>query len=229
MATATKTRTTKKTRTPKKSKKFQTPVVKPTKKLTPVQMRIAIAKDVLAQLKLKKLRPEVGWWADDSRLGGLEDWAWKKIDEANVPEGGTCTLNTQDYSKNIKSCRVCALGAIFMGISNLYGVNITGVDPDMYEVFENLSKSPLQEYFSKDQLHLLECAFEGGGGAHDIYTIDKKLRGFALAFHYGFQSDKDRLKAIMENIIENNGTFKPETSLTQKMLLEGYEKMYAGD
>lgn len=225
MAAATKVRTTKKART----KKFQTPVVKPAKKLTPAQMRIAIAKDVLAQLKLKKLRPEVGWWADDSHLGGLEDWAWEKLDETNTTKEGVCTINTQDYSKNVKSCRVCALGAIFMGISNLYGINITGADPDMYNVFEDLSKSPLKEYFSKDQLQLMECAFEGGGGAHDIYTIDKKVRGFALAFHYAFDSDKDRLKAIMENIIKNKGTFKPETSLTHAMMLKGFENIYAED
>jgi hypothetical protein len=56
MATKTKTKT--------KTKK---------KTLTKNQMRVAIAKDVLSQIKTRKIIPQVGVWMEDPKMGSLED------------------------------------------------------------------------------------------------------------------------------------------------------------
>jgi hypothetical protein len=117
-----------------------------------------------------------------------------------------------------------------MGVSNLYGIaiNFNGDTDDMFEVFDNLAASPLSQYFSKEQLRLMEVSFEGSDGVYGIDDVEKKDRGFALAFHYAFKSPKERLEAMMKNIIANKGIFKPDISLTREMLIKGFEQVGNG-
>ncbi len=114
-----------------------------------------------------------------------------------------------------KSCTVCALGAMFL--THLDNTDSLKVTPtgwfriESFDVYEQLS-----EVFTEEQLGLIEAAFECDWGCYydDTWDIEN---GFpedhpcfkAEAFGRSYTEPRERLVAIMENIIANEGTFKP--------------------
>lgn len=173
------------------------------KKLTKAEMRIAIAKDVIAQIKAKKYNPIQGTWVKS--VGGQEYDDWLLT--------ASCEVDVRDYTKNMKACYVCALGSLFVSAVNKYN-NVYGTYDSVstFEVFSSIgtgeNKSPLLRYFSSSQLQLIEFTFEGGMGAFYFYDNSSTVER-AYAFHEQYPDDKDRLIAIMKNIIKNKGIFKP--------------------
>jgi hypothetical protein len=204
MATKTKTKT--------KTKK---------KTLTKNQMRVAIAKDVLSQIKTRKIIPQVGVWMEDPKMGSLDDIVYNAVDNY-LDSDDTCRLmpfSAQDYTKKVKNCRVCALGSIFVSSVNLFnGVEFDNGE-EVYDCFENLKTSPLNRYFSPEELELIEGCFEGDDGLH-ADRLNTRDRGVAIAFTNKYPIVKKRLEAIMNNIIKNDGSFKPEQELTKENLLD---------
>jgi hypothetical protein len=175
------------------------------KKLTKAEMRIEIAKDVIAQIKAKKYNPMQGRWVEQADGPDYDDWLFENAT--------TCKVDVRDYTNNINKCNVCALGSLFVSAVNKYN-NVYGTYDSVstYEVFSSIGtgekKSPLLRYFSSSQLQLIEFTFEGGIGAfyfHDNTPTVKR----AYDFHEQYSNAKDRLIAIMKNIIKNKGTFKP--------------------
>jgi hypothetical protein len=191
------------------------------KKLTKNQMRVAIAKDVLAQIKSKKIIPQMGVWMEDPKMGSLDDIVYNSVDNY-LDSDDTCRLmpfSAQDYTKKVKNCRVCALGSIFVSSVNLFnGVEFDNGE-EVYDCFENLKTSPLNRYFSPEELELIEGCFEGDDGAHSD-KLETRKRGVAIAFKNKYPVVKKRLEAIMHNIIKNDGSFKPEQELTKENLLD---------
>jgi hypothetical protein len=61
--------------------------------------------------------------------------------------------------------------------------------------------------FDRDQLDLLEAAFESHGDL--AYVASEAALEQAVAFAMGL-SGADRLRLVWENVIANDGTFKPE-------------------
>jgi hypothetical protein len=175
------------------------------KKLTKAEMRIAIAKDVIAQIKAKKYNPTNGVWVVSDCGQEYDDWL--------LTAASSCEVDVQVYTKNINKCNVCALGSLFVSAVNKYN-NVYGTFDSVstYEVFSSIGteekKSPLLRYFSSSQLQLIEFTFEGGMGAFYFYDNSSTAER-AYAFYEQYPDDKDRLIAIMKNIIKNKGIFKP--------------------
>jgi len=206
---------------PAKTKKSTAVAKKPSTK-TPAQMRVIIAKDVLAQIASRRYLPTEGSWVANSNLGG--GVLYRGMDcyiGDRLAEGGRlCKIDARDYVNKVKKCSVCALGAIFMSqVSNFGGVTFTD-GSHAYDVFEDLERSPLKKYFSVGQLELIEACFEGLDGAYSGDMVKSSDRVSAQAYYICHKNATKRMTAIMNNIIRNKGTFVPSQDLTKEMLIE---------
>lgn len=224
--------TTKKTNkaSTRTSKKSTVAKKKPSAGSTKAQMRVTIAKDVLAQIAARRYRPEAGSWVDDSALGGLDTYISGRFDKAYAaqaqskkPGKDDCEIkvNAKDYLNKVKTCSVCALGAIFMSQVNTCGDVIFSEDSaSPFDVFEDLYSSPLKKYFSVNQLTLIEGCFEGTSGAHECDLNDGDDRLIAQAYVFTYENPTKRMTAIMTNIIRNKGNFVPSQDVTKEALIE---------
>lgn len=165
------------------------------KVMSPAQKRVAIARDVLEQIKLQKFIIERGNFAI-VRNGIYPD-----------PE-----VFDKKYlrSKEVIACDVCAIGACIISGIRLFNKVTFGEKYISPEESWNL----VREFFSPQQAVLIENAFEKGGGAYNCdWSEDEKLpdvdTGTAEEFGEQHDDDTERAVAIFENIITNKGTFKP--------------------
>lgn len=149
--------------------------------MTNKEKRVALAKDVLAQLRAKKLAPRTGTYC-------------------RVDDDGTC--------------HVCALGALVVACCN----------PDEVESKE-AAIACLVPLFSRQQVALIEAAFEQYSDpptAEGTSVSRKALATAAEMFSSSYRKEgemldvfmtrylaacKRRMRAIMRNIIDNDGTF----------------------
>ncbi len=200
---------------PAKTKKSTAVAEKPSTK-TPAQMRVIIAKDVLAQIASRRYRPAEGSWVANSNVGDLDLY----IEDRLAEDEKLCKVDASEYVNKVKKCSVCALGAIFMSqVSNFGGV--TFIDGRYaYDVFEDLDRSPLKKYFSVNQLKLIEACFEGLDGIYADYIGKSSDRISAQTYYICHNDATKRMIAIMNNIIRNKGTFVPSQDLTKEMLIE---------
>jgi hypothetical protein len=170
------------------------------KKATKAQKRVMIAQDVLAQLKAKRYVAESGCWVKPNI-----DSAWEqKLSHHD-------SVQELFIEQKIESCNVCALGGLFMSCTNFNNNTLLEDLDDASEGLGNLIEeeqlsNKLNEIFSTNQLKLIESYFEANGGFFRDYDEDDRIE----VFYNKNSSDKKRLQLIMENIVENNGTFVPE-------------------
>lgn len=149
-------------------------------KMTPSNRRVTIAKDTIAALIAKKI---VAYQGD----GYLSDRHTENGDK--LPD---------DYK-----CNVCALGGMFIGLTTrIKGLSVKTESGLRSQVIE-----PLVEYFDVYQLAAIEYAFERGAVALHGLNPDEAFRCEDFGMEY--EDHNDRLIAIMQNIIDNKGTFKP--------------------
>lgn len=202
------------------------------KKATVTQKRVLIAKDVIAQIKANKIKPEQGSFVQvekvknfissseaDKRTGAW-NYAMNRLSDS---EGSDADVRQLYLDNTIQQCSCCALGGMFMSCT-LYNNNTTVEDlcyagADIGDVIlEEGDKSlpnGLNKFFSVAQLKLIEQTFEGDQGAINSGMDDgtgeiiDKFSPQAEAFYTKYKKPKDRLIAIMQNIVKNNGTFKP--------------------
>lgn len=180
--------------------------------LSPSEKRVYIARDVLAQIALKKLIPATGVW-----LTGKTSSLVKERDLKSDPE-------LQDIIAKTKQCEGCAMGGLFMSavciadelrVSELEGVKSFQTDREIDKTF-GYSLTPftdggdvehgdafkyLKRFFTRDQLVKIEAAFEQNGGSECDYEAGE--------FAPETQDPTERMTLIMQNIIVNKGTFKP--------------------
>ena len=168
------------------------------KKANKAQKRVMIAQDVLAQLKAKRYVAESGCWV--------------RIHYSPATVAETDSVQELFVEKKIESCNVCALGGLFMSCTNF---NNNTLLKDLDSVSEYLGSlvdegkklsNKLNSIFTTNQLKLIESYFEANGGFFRDYDEDDRIE----VFYNKNSSDKKRLQLIMENIVENNGTFVPE-------------------
>ena len=186
------------------------------KKATKAQKRVMIAQDVLAQIKAKRYVAEPGMWV-------VPTFSENFCNTDSDP--GKESVQQLFASKEIESCNVCALGGLFMSCTNLNNhttysqFNSESEDIGALIGYEEGLSNELDVFFSKNQLTLIEIYFEDGEGYFSIdnETVDTGSRFYKSidfdhvnSFNDKYQDDDDRLKAIMKNIVENNGTFVPE-------------------
>ena len=171
------------------------------RKLSKDRKRVAIAKDVIAQLKSNKYQASPGDWCFISNVSS---------DKFDTQSEVRDVINDNDTT-----CEVCATGGIFASCVRLNDqFKITNNRKPIDNVDNTLGILPQSvlnhtgKFFSKSQIRLIENAFECGNGYFAQYGFNSKdLR--AIAFGEKFNTSEACMIAIMENIIENKGEFKP--------------------
>ncbi len=126
-------------------------------------------------------------------IAGLE------VGKLRATNGTYFTLPDMDYQRDLRDqigetavpCSVCALGAMFVADvarrNNHKGGMGTPNGPDSRDGFDRL-----KDFFLETEINLIERVFE--------WDWDR----------YGFPEDAtDCMRAIMQNIIDNDGEFKP--------------------
>jgi hypothetical protein len=154
------------------------------KKMSKAQQCVAIARDVVAQIKAKKYSAMPGTYFDFHS----EDvtWDWKALQKLLSP-------------KRAPVCEVCAVGAAFASCARL------GDD-----TFDSNYHEKLLDSFDARSIVLMECAFE----QHDLLSFPTNastLEERTKAMNFGDEHDDadERLVAIFKNVIKNKGEFKP--------------------
>ena len=202
----------------------------PFSRLTKAAQRVAIARDIIAQLKAKKAIAKSNVFL-----------AFNGISEGYA--GVACTTLREVQSK-VDSCSVCAIGAIMLSQLNINGD--VGLDAaNVYDYNENFAVDAREEYsytnelspyvtkyFKPDQLQKIEIAFELGDGAFYILdyllgesdydsweefndqfdngvVISEQEARDAVKFGKRYKNITNRMIAIMNNIIDNDGEFVP--------------------
>lgn len=181
--------------------------IKSFSRLTKSEKRIAIAKDVLAQIKLKTFVAKEGVYLNVNFKNSIK---FKEQDKLE-----TCQLNTLIQDNKV-TCQVCALGSVFtshVNKTNHLKYNEVYLNEDQPEMQDRL-----KNIFSINQLNLIECAFEKRVISDDGDYIEKwdgiryvmtEIGQKAVKFGKSHRGNTKRLVAIMENIIKNKGEFKP--------------------
>lgn len=168
---------------------------------TPAGKRVIIAQDVISWLKIGKIRartgvyldPSVPVYADDGTVSHYEDGA---LDPARV-DGGKCTA--------------CALGSVFACT-----VERTGGRVGFWSNYRQSQQTAvLEPFFEVRQLRLIESAFEREDFCNDA---DEAVH-FGQVVAGGYAA---RIASIMQNIIDNGGTFVPEQEPRTVDLGAGY-------
>ena len=165
---------------------------KPIESMTKEEARIAICKDVIRHLRSLRVKSSNGYIVD---MG------------CDLPTGTKLPPATDDAQKHVgkivKRCEVCALGGMMFSFIRLFD------DVPMKKMMHwdaiNCGReyiaSKLHRYFTPDQLYQIERAFEHGNGLKDKFNS------------YGYdgeeENDKNRLRAIMLNVVRNGGKFVP--------------------
>ena len=185
-------------------------------RMTKAEKRVEIAKDVLKQIKANKYKPTSGVWVMDTNGNEVDDLIYRVRDEdcdaiVDLKKDVVCQLNGK--------CSVCALGSLF--VSAIDKFNHTKLSPNCYMDFteyKNSDYNPLLKWFSAKQLLLIESTFENRYGAwteNTVYVLSSKEMIYwddvvipaIYAYCKKYQDETSRLKAIMNNIIRNKGTF----------------------
>lgn len=187
-------------------------------KMTAAQKRLAIAKDVLAQLKKKKFVAESGSYCtlNTSKVLTRKDIG---ISEGEGYKTVDIELQPLLLDGTIASCDVCAIGSVFMSkvlLGNKFKITADSYSDsgeDSVDLETDLDRDhdmveSLKGIFTEKQLRLMEYAFEGEDIKEIFFDSPEKFHLKVDEFYYEYTSDESRLKAIMQNIIKNEGTFK---------------------
>lgn len=178
-------------------------------RLGAAEKRIAIANDILKQIKAEKYNIQQGTWLEvdslDASEPAIRENKAKILQSALLGRKQTIVLVAPPAN-----CTCCAVGAACASAIRLFNQDtIPGSIEDGFEMRgydEGLEI--LKKYFPLDQVDLLEAAFEQRTDSHHRNASEVRLED-AVEFGGGLDDDTERLVAICKNIIENKGTFKP--------------------
>ena len=153
--------------------------------------RVAIAKDALSWIQKGALIPTHQVYLNP------------EFNPYCNADGSRAFMHDQIDHKQLRDvvlgkCEVCAKGALFLAKAVRYN-NVVVVQ--MNEADGDWDGAPLREHFSQAQLQLIEAAFEGFD--YDTHRGHSAARTFYNRFYTATQ----RLTAILENIIRNDGEF----------------------
>jgi hypothetical protein len=168
---------------------------------------VAIARDVLKQLRMDKLRTATNFYIHN----------WKPLPETILYED-----DAQQHLDLIqKSCQVCAKGAAFLSYIRLYNkVNMRKLGLIKHDNQTTIVKrgdddwNELREVFGKSNLDLIEYAFEGL--IIQGPSISSQNKEYVESYHYCIGNSAKRLRAIMINVVRNKGVFKPVMQKTKE-------------
>lgn len=166
-------------------------------KLPKYKQRMEVAKDVLKWMAAEKLTMSTGTYFD------ITD---------NIASSNRATLRSgslKDTLLSMKSCTVCAKGAIFACTVARKNEVKNG---DLIEFIESdkLSET-LQGLFSGHQLRMIETEFEGIDIEYANMNMLQQRKTKRIHPKMGIMSlsNAAKMTRIMKNIIRNNGWFRP--------------------
>jgi len=170
-------------------------------KLPPAKKRVQIAKDVIEQLDLKKFVSSPGTYFNLKDVPDSYDYGNHELQKVLNDSG---------------ECKVCAKGAIFATKVLNYNNCVINTDDKFYfgtlELKESILSENLSDIFSKKQLDLIENAFECDytnicSDEDDVHLSDLVRARFMYGYICDDPDSTERMRLIMQNIIDNNGTF----------------------
>lgn len=183
-------------------------------KMTPAEKRVQIARDVLAQLALKRLVPTPGVWLagpPDEKNGEDSSALFSKEQALKNPE-------LKSILNKTKECTGCALGGMFMcAVERADKLKLEELSYDAKEegaIFEGDIFPYMEKFFNKEQLNKIESAFEQGGGSCSDYE--------ASEWAGAIEDPGTRMRLIMENIILNKGTFNVNMKPQSAWIMPGF-------
>lgn len=162
--------------------------LKPFEELTIPQQKKRIVKDAISQIIINNIEPTEGTYLRFNSFPNLKESLQHTI------------------SSGENKCTACAKGAIFA--SCVLNVNkVYGKDPYGEEYF---MKKKLIKWFTPLELDMIETAFEMGvisddenklehPDSFDLYDLGEKC----IKFGERYKNPKNRLLAILNNILEN--------------------------
>lgn len=106
--------------------------------------------------------------------------------------------------KQEETCEACAKGTLFAACV----LNVNKVKKNEAIGDEKFQKRKLKKWFSPLELDMIETAFEGEEIVDSTNKITPEMREACVNFGEEFYDPKERLLAILENILENK-VFKP--------------------
>lgn len=182
---------------------------------------VAIARDVIAQLRMKKLRAEMGSYIDID----LKDDAGCSISLDNEESF------RKTYQQSSGHCTVCAIGAAFVSYVNRYNrvtnSDIVYIDDDemidylgdafsaaelrfMERIFENEWVNGDSEWVEENfDVIYEEIAGDFEGKDEAFEAFDRRCGDYHKKYMRGKGGGPDKLlRAIMLNVVRNNGIFK---------------------
>lgn len=173
-------------------------------KKSKAQQCVAVAKDVLKQIEIGFFTPTTGDYFTVKDIGYNINVP-AKLDEA------FSVLKDKGAR-----CEVCGIGSCFASLVNL-GNNATTTKGFGSKVIDSWSgigddymRPILRKVFSPSQLSLIEQSFEKSWALGDTEDdVNNDMADKAVSFGIRYKTDSARLKAIMNNIIQNKGTFIP--------------------
>lgn len=170
------------------------------------ELRVAVARDVLIQLRLNRLEAASGTYV----CIDTED-----VDPEIVDAAYDTDQSFQEFFKKNKKvkCEACALGSAFISLVNIEN-KCSVIDMNQHDdMFKRLTRS-----FCVKNMSLMESAFEGNITNHGMPEEDATYEHLKMAAEWGdtYGDDEKRLRAIMLNIIRNNGDFKVPVKFAKK-------------
>lgn len=173
-------------------------------KMSKPRRRVAIARDVIAQLATGKLVATSGIYVESPNL---------KTYDSNVELQSLLLPPTV-------SCDVCGIGSLFVcGIqrANKFTTGDAKADDGSGAVSGRIAFKYLERFFDRSQLQLIEATFEGWGSSQCVSFHD------SVRIVDDGEADKARLRLIMENIIANKGTFVPSIRPHMSYVTPGFK------
>lgn len=188
------------------------------KKLTKKQkMKIAIAADVIAQVKARRYVAETGLY-----IGGL-DLSEEKGDLQ-------CVIQKKVTRRN--PCTVCGLGSAFISavrLFNKFPINSKTVDLSDGGVEYRAMRGKLEKFFSGLELGVIEASFEVDEGHLNAGEVQNAFRNAPTYREFLYEmNDEDRLVWIMQAIIEQDGKPTLHGFITEMLRDLAYDKKFAG-
>lgn len=153
------------------------------------EKRILLAKDCLRQIKTGKYIPKSGRWVGEGTVLRI----------ANSCNPGA-SIQPVLLDPNM-TCECCALGALVLSQVR-YSNNVCNKSLGL-----SLHPSSLEIY--GDNAEMIEYCFEKGRGLYTQFCFGREDLKRCLAFIKKYPNKNKRIVAIFENIIKNDGEFKP--------------------
>lgn len=166
------------------------------KSLTKAQTRVQIAKDVIAQLKAKRLKARHSVY----------------VDLVGAPFVYCGDGDAQRLVRSVKACAVCAKGALLVATIDRFNECEATDELALADLAradkERGDPQYMANYFPPSMLHEIEMVFDGG--RRDTSTTKKPTAEENVLIRRWRKAHRDAtslLDALMRNIIANKGTF----------------------